>query len=426
MPRMHPNLRHLHCLREIDRLGSLGAAARAMHMSQPAVTQAVAGLESFFGAQLLTRRSHGVSPTPAGDICLARIERALAQLREALLETRTLDGQRADFTRLVRSRQLGALSAVVELGNFGAAARAQRTSQSSVHRSARELENVLGFALFEKTSFGLTPTRDAQRLARRVRLAFGELAQAQAEVRALQGGESGRTIIAALPLARSYLVPAALLEFSQAHPLHGVEIIDGTYASLLASLRNGESDVLIGALRDPHPAADVVQEHLFDDPLAIIARAGHPLAGRRPTVAALRKYQWIAPRRGSPLRAQFDALHESGGGRSIAALECNSLAAARAFLLESDRLMLLSAHQIHYEMQAGLLVALPHPSGNVVRPIGLTLRRDWRPTGPQEQLLAVLRRVARAAANSHARLEPGKRGGTRAVSERLRAAQVAP
>jgi DNA-binding transcriptional LysR family regulator len=389
-------------------LGSLGAAARAMHMSQPAVTQAVASLETQFGAKLLTRRSDGVSATAAGSICLDRIERAITQLRDALLDSRASGGQRSDFTRMFRSRQLGALSDVVELGNFSAAARAQQTSLSSVHRSARELERTLGLALFEKTSFGVVPTREAERLARRARLAFAELSQARAEILALQGAGSGRTVVAALPLARSYLVPAALLEFSQANPDHGVEIVDGTYANLLAGLRIGESDVLIGALRDPPPAPDVVQEHLFDDPLAIIARAGHPLARRRPTLASLRKYQWIAPRKGSPLRAQFDALLAAGGTKApAAAIECNSLAAARAFLLESDRLMLLSAHQIHYEMIAGLLVALPHPAGNVVRPIGLTLRRNWQPTAPQQQLLDVLRRVARAAAATHARLRSG-------------------
>jgi DNA-binding transcriptional LysR family regulator len=405
---MHPNLRHLQCFREAASQGSLGAAARAMHMSQPAVTQAIARLESLIGAELLIRRSHGVSPTRAGEVFLGRIDRAMTQLREALLESRTMNGQRVDFMRVVRSRQLAALSAVVELGNFSAAARAQQTSLSNLHRSARELEQALGLALFEKTSFGVVPTRDAERLARRVRLAFGELSQARAEVRALQGAETGRTVIAALPLARSYLVPAALLEFTQAHPRHGVEIIEGTYANLLAGLRSGESDVLIGALRDPLPASDVVQEHLFNDPLAIIARANHPLARQRPTIRSLRKYQWIAPRRGSPLRAQFDALMASGGAELPApALECNSLAAARAFLLESDRLMLLSAHQVHYDMLAGLLVALPHPSGNVVRPIGLTQRRNWRPTVVQEQLLDVLRRVAKTAAASHARIKSG-------------------
>ncbi len=404
---MQPNLRHLRCFQEIVRLGSLSAAARAMHMSQPAVTQAVAKLESHFGTALLTRRRNGVIATAAGQVSLARIDRALNQLRDALADTRTGSGDRVDFMRLVRSNQLDALSAVVEFGNFSGAARAQRTSQSSVHRSARELERTLGLPLFERTSFGVTPTREAERLALRVRLAFRELAQADAEVRALAGDEAGRTTIAALPLARSYLVPAALLEFSKAHPRHGVTIIEGTYSNLLAGLRSGESDVLIGALRDPAPSGEIVQEHLFDDPLAIIARANHPLAGRRPTIASLRKYQWIAPRSGSPLRAHFDALLASRGLESSQpSLECNSLAAARAFLLESDRLMLLSAHQIHYEMLAGSLVALPHPSGNVVRPIGLTLRRDWRPTSVQERLLEILRRVARAAGASHGRAKP--------------------
>lgn len=402
---MRPNLRHLHCFQEIARLGSLSAAARAVHLSQPAVTQAVAGLESFFETTLLSRRSDGVSLTPAGEVCRLRIERALVQLRDALQEiTRATDVDHDGIMRLVRSSQLDALGAVVDAGTFSGAARSLSLSQSTVHRSARELEEILGLPLFEKTSFGVTPTREAERLARRVRLAFGEISQAQMEIRAMEGAESGRTVIAALPLARSYLVPAAILEFSPTHPEHRVEIIDGTYSSLLAGLRAGESDVLIGALRNPPPASDVVQEHLFDDPLAIVARAHHPLAGRRPTVASLRRCQWIAPRAGSPLRAHFDALLASRGMEiPVPSIECNSLGAARAFLLESDRLMLLSAHQIHYEMEAGLLVALPHPAGDVVRPIGLTFRREWRPTAVQELLLGVLRRVARAAAASHER-----------------------
>jgi DNA-binding transcriptional LysR family regulator len=309
-----------------------------------------------------------------------------------------------DVERLVRSRQLDALGAVVEHGNFSIAARARHVSQPTIHRAARELERLLGVPLFEETSFGITPTREAERLARRARLAFAEVEQARAEVHALSGEESGRTVVGALPLARSYLLPAALLEFTQEHPRHGVAIIEGTYEHLLSGLRSGESDLLIGALRDPTPAADVVQEHLFDDPLAIIVRAEHPLARRRHfTAAALRKFQWIAPRAGSPLRVHFNALLASTGlTLPSPPIECNSLAAARAFLLESDRIMLLSAHQIHYEMQAGLLVALPHPAGNVVRPIGLTLRRDWHPTSTQRRLLEILRRSARAAAASHA------------------------
>jgi DNA-binding transcriptional LysR family regulator len=407
---MRTNLRHLDTFRQVARLGSVSAAARAVHISQPAVTQALGGLERWFGAPLLLRRNTGVTLTPAGELCLVRIERALAQLREAMNEIARTGAERAiDVGRVLRSSQLDALGAVVEHGNFSIAARARHLSQPSIHRAARDLERLLGVPLFEKTSFGVTPTREAEKLARRARLAFAELEQARAETHALCGAECGRTVIGALPLARSYLLPAALLQFSREHPRHAVRIIEGTYEHLLSGLRSGESDLLIGALRDPLPAADVVQEHLFDDPLAIIARAGHPLAGRRRlTLAALRNFEWIAPRAGSPLRVHFDALLKSAGIDAVnPPLECNSLAAARAFLLESDRLMLLSAHQIHYEMQAGVLVALPHPSGDVVRPIGLTLRKDWHPTANQHALLDTLRRHARAAAASHKTHEKG-------------------
>jgi hypothetical protein len=65
-------------------------------------------------------------------------------------------------------------------------------------------------------------------------------------------------------------------------------------------------------------------------------------------------------------------------------------------LIASDRLMLLSEHQIQHEIATGQLVALPHPLGPVTRSIGLTVRRDWRPTEVQAQLVEGLRRHARA------------------------------
>ena len=398
------NLRHLHTFGEVARLGSVSAAARAVHISQPAVTQAVAGVERYFGVALLTRSNTGVALTAAGELCARRIERSISHLRDAVAELTRSRNFDFDATRLMRTAHLHALSAVVEHRNFSLAARAQHVSQPSVHRAARELERLIGVPLFEKTSFGITPTREAEKLARRARLAFAEIDQARAEVHALSGGESGRTVIGAMPLARSFLVPTALLEFTQQYPEHSVAIVEGTYEHLLASLRSGEADFLIGALRNPAPVADVVQEHLFDDPLAIIVRAKHPLVSRkRVTVAALSKYPWIVPRAGTPLRVHFHEMFETAGlPAPTRAIECNSLIAARALLLESDRIMLLSAHQIHYELAAGLLVALPHPAGDVERPIGLTMRHDWHPTDSQRTLLEIVRRCSAKAARLHA------------------------
>lgn len=400
-----PNLRHLMLFDSVVRRGSVSAAARAAHLSQPAVTQAVGQIEAALGARLMQRSYSGLELTGAGHSAALRIDRALQMLREALAaaRARSADPAARDVLSSITTTQLNALIAVVEEGAFARAARRAGCARTALHRAARQLERSLGTSLFEVTSFGVRPTREAEKLALRTRLAFTEIAQAQAEVAAAQGTGSGSTTIGAMPLARSVLVARAVLEFAAARPEHGISILDGPYESMLAALRRGRADVLVGALRDPVPYEDVVQEHLFDDPLAIVMGAYHPLATAGvPTLAALAQFPWIAPRRDSPLRRHFDALIARLDAPCTAApIECNSLVAARSMLLASERVMLLSEHQIHHERETGQLVALPHPLGAVTRSIGLTVRRDWRPTEVQAQLVEGLRRHARAACDAH-------------------------
>lgn len=402
-----PNLRHLVLFDEVVRRGSVSAAARAAHLSQPAVTQAVAQVEAALGARLMQRSYAGLALTGAGRAAAQRIERALQMLREALaaVRPRASGGHESEVLRGITSTQLQALMAVAEAGAFARAARRVGRARAAVHRAARQLEKSLGTELFEVTSHGVRPTREAEKLALRTRLAFAEIAQAQAEVAAAHGTGSGATVIGAMPLARSVLVARAVLEFANLRPEHGLTILDGPYESMLGALRRGSADVLVGALRDPIPYEDIVQEHLFEDPLAIVVGAQHPLAGGgAPTLAALAPFPWIAPRRGSPLRRHFDALlARLGGGPAVAPIECNSLIAARSMLLASERVMLLSEHQIQHELITRQLVALPHPLGAVTRAIGLTVRRDWQPTAVQAQLVEGLRRHARASSSRPAR-----------------------
>jgi DNA-binding transcriptional LysR family regulator len=91
-------------------LGSISAAAHRVHLTQPAVNQAVAGVERYFGAALFTRSSAGMRLTRAGEICAERIERALAQLREGVADLkRSAGGDAGDaehVARLMRTPQL--------------------------------------------------------------------------------------------------------------------------------------------------------------------------------------------------------------------------------------------------------------------------------------------------------------------------------
>jgi LysR family transcriptional regulator, regulator for genes of the gallate degradation pathway len=393
-----PNLRHLLVLRSVQRFGTASAASRAVHRSQPAVTQAIQQMESHFGIRLFERVPLGMTPTALGEIVLGRVDRALEQLARGLCEAqgREPGGDSEPLQRLT-NQQLHAIMALEEHRSFAAAAQALDLARPNVHRAVRDLERGVGVPLFERTSLGVNPTRAARFLARRARLALTELEQAHAEISTDLGTRRGGTVIGAMPLARSSLVPATVLSFAARHPDHAVSILDGPYETLLEALRQGGADILIGALRDPPPSADVIQQHLFDDPLALVVRAGHPLtAKRRVALRDLVRFSWIAPRFGSPLRRHFDALIVAIGAAAPAQpIECNSLVAARALLMGSDRLLMLSRHQVQYELQAGHLVTLEHPMGDITRPIGLTVRVDWHPTRLQDVLLDQLRTEAK-------------------------------
>ncbi len=399
-----PNLRHLQLFLDVVRLGAVSAAARGAHLSQPAVTQAIAHIESYMGGALLLRTPKGPRPNSAGTDVAQRIDRALGLLREALPGARAKDGARLrspDALHRITTTQLMALMQAGEHGSFAAAAARVKRSRAGVQRAVRQLEIALDMALVDLTTGRLLLTRDGEKLAQRARLAATEIAQARAEVAQSMGRAAGHTIIGAMPLARSAIVPGAVLAFAAERSHHAVTILDGPYETLLWALRNGQADVLIGALRDPAPTVEVLQEHLFDDPLSIIVRAGHPLTSiRRLRTDSLTPYDWIAPPADSPLRRHFDALYGTLPAYPRSApIECSSLEVARALLIGSERIMLLSRQQVHHALKSGELAALPHPLGAVSRAIGLTLRRNWHPTAEQARLLQIIRQQALTAAS---------------------------
>ena len=392
------NLRHLYCLREVARRKSINAATEHVHLSQPAITQAIAKIESDIDAALFVRSNAGMFLTGDGELVLNRVERALDYIevggREALrLAQHGRERGFSNFHRLVTTSQLRALIAVVEAGSFSLAARQCGASQPSIHRRARDLEQLAGVTFLERSRSGVTATAAARALARYAKLAFAEIALAEEELKSMRGYDAGLLTIGAMPLARAYILPKTLTVFSQEYPQHNIRIVDGPYEQLLAGLRQGDIDVMLGAAREPPPTEDIIQKTIFDDPLSLIMRAGHPLARRKScSVKDLARYPWIVPGAETPLRRRIDKLFaKKGTSPPTQLIECGSVVATRGLLLESDRLTLLSPHQVHYELAAGLLTALPHPLGKAARAIVATVRRDWAPTAAQSRFIALLK-----------------------------------
>jgi len=70
---------------KVAETGSFASTARQMHMSAPAVTRIVAGLEDLIGARLLVRTTRSVKTTDAGSRYLQDCRRILGDIAEAEL-----------------------------------------------------------------------------------------------------------------------------------------------------------------------------------------------------------------------------------------------------------------------------------------------------------------------------------------------------
>src|SRR5690625_1512382 len=88
--------RRLLIFRTVVRNGSIGAGARELGWTQPAVSQHLAALEKEVGTQLLLRSSSGVTPTEAGRRLAAHAEAIAAQLHAAEEELADITALRSE------------------------------------------------------------------------------------------------------------------------------------------------------------------------------------------------------------------------------------------------------------------------------------------------------------------------------------------
>lgn len=381
------NLRHLAAVAEIAELGSIGAAASVVNLTQPAITQALARLEAQLGQPLFERRHDGMTATPAADLLVPRIRAAQALIASPL----------------VTMARLRALLALADSGSYAGASAATGLSLPSIHRAVRDLALSMRRTLVQRRGKGIALTETGLQLARAFRLAMVELETGYSEVEALEGRETRRISIGAMPLSRARVLPAAVTRFLRRHPRVHLSIAEGSRAELVEPLRNGSIDLMVGALREPLLEADLVQQPLFEDLSAVIGRKNHPLAGKAPAPAELAAFPWAVPPAGAPLRDSWERFFKQAGLEPPAApIESGSVMMIRQILIDSDFLTLLSPDQVAVELQAGWLQRLTDLPDGFGRQVGITTRASWRPTEVQREFIADLAAVSGEPRNASA------------------------
>lgn len=173
-------------------------------------------------------------------------------------------------------RDLRYLLAIVEHEHFGRAAEACGISQPTLSVQVRRLEELLGIALFERTSRKVVPTEACARLIGHVRAAVAEADAIFAVAGSLRDPLAGKLRLGIIPTLAPYLLPLVFAPLREALPGLDVEPWEDQTAALLERLRAHELDAAL--LATDTDGADLADRALFSEPFLAALPPDHPVA----------------------------------------------------------------------------------------------------------------------------------------------------
>lgn len=186
----------------------------------------------------------------------------------------------ADTLRQLPSvRQLRYFVALEELGHFGRAAGACFVSQSAFSVAIRDLEQLLGASLVERTNRRVTITPLGREIATQARLCLGDIESLVLMAREHGHLLSGPLRLGVIPTIAPFLLPTALPRIRRKFPRLQLYIREGLTAALVEELMQGTLDLLLLALPQPLQGAEVMP--LFRDRFLLACREGTQLVDPR-------------------------------------------------------------------------------------------------------------------------------------------------
>ena len=220
-------------------------------------------------------------------------------------------------------KQLRYFDALARTGHFGRAAEDCAISQPALSVQIREMEAVMGAALFERGAGRVHLTGLGTVLVPRVRAILSAVDELGDLARAAQGPLSGRLRLGVIPTIAPYLLPALVAGLARSHP--GLEVAprEAVTGKLIAALTEAQLDAAILALPVSEPS--LAEMPLFTEEFVLVrpaSEAGKPV----PSAEALPKMRLLLLEEGHCFRDQALAFCKVGGVTPRTVMEGSSLA----------------------------------------------------------------------------------------------------
>jgi DNA-binding transcriptional LysR family regulator len=327
----------------------------------------------------------------------------------------------------IEFRQLRHVLALADLGSFAGAAVALRISQPALSRSIQAVEQRLATALFERRRTGTVPTDTGRLFIERARQVVALAESLGREALADRAFHYGHVAVGSGPYPAQMVLGPAVARFTGANPRVTVRLLVHDWDELLRSLQRREIEFLVAETSTLEQERGLEIEPLATHPLYLVARRGHPLAGRPVVTVAdavafpIVSLSRIAPRFLEPVRAAQRHARERGvAARAFPAVECNALDAVLQMVRNSETIMAAALPGIARELERGELVLLGTESWLHLR-YGIVKLKAQACSAAAESLLGFVREAERAAAREEERLAArwaGDRGPGRGPPKR--------
>jgi DNA-binding transcriptional LysR family regulator len=208
-------------------------------------------------------------------------------------------------------RDLNYFEVIATEGSLGRAAERLHRTQPALTKCIDRLEEALGSRLFEKDGRGMRLTAAGHVLLKRTRQMAIMVEETSREMREHADGLQGTVRIGCVPTVAEHLMPAVFEQLLAEAPAITVNLAVGMNDNLLASLRDGELDLVVSPMLDTDP--DVVCEQIAADTVVVMASENHPVFDAPCTIAGLLDYKWMLPATTVASRQWLDQTFERHG-----------------------------------------------------------------------------------------------------------------
>jgi DNA-binding transcriptional LysR family regulator len=296
----------------------------------------------------------------------------------------------------LKTRQLLLLLAIDEQGNIHRAAEVLNVSQPAASKLLKDLEDLIGVALFERLPRGMRPTWYGESMIRHARIALSSLNEAGAEIEAIKAGHAGNVSIGAIAGPAMTLLPPALAQINQEHPDLRVSLLVESSDVLLEHLSQNKIDLMIGRLFARHDKRNLHYEPLAEEEVCAIARPGHRLLTlKRTTLEDLAQASWVVPPEGSVLRHRFELMFQNAGlqmPRRV--IGTTALVLLPRLLRDSDHLAVVPVDVGRHYAEHGLAQIVPVELSCRMDSFGFITRTDWLLSPGANTVLRALKAAA--------------------------------